>query len=175
MSDQYLGEIRTVGFNFAPQGWATCDGQILPIAQNTALFSLLGTYYGGDGKTTFALPNLNRTFAIGQGRGPGLTERALGEMGGVSTVTLTQSEMPLHTHVANAVAAAGNSGDPEGRVWAEPRYGRAVRPAYAATGGQVMAADALTAAGGNQPHENMPPFLTMTFVIAMTGIFPPRG
>lgn len=175
MSDQYLGEIRTVGFNFAPRGWATCDGQILPIQQNTALFSLLGTNYGGDGRTTFALPNLNRTFAIGQGQGPGLTDRNVGEMGGVTAVTLLQTEMPAHTHTVNAVAAAGNSGDPLGRVWAEPRYGRAVRDAYGSPRNAPMAPDAVTPAGGNQPHNNMPPYLTMTYVIAMTGIFPPRG
>lgn len=175
MTDQYLGEIRTVGFNFAPRGWARCDGQILPISQNTALFSLLGTQYGGNGQSNFALPNLNRAFAIGQGQGPGLTARAIGEMGGLTTVTLTQSEMPIHTHGVNAVAAPGNSGYPQGRVWAEPRYGRAVRDAYGSPKSAIMAPDAVAPAGGNQPHDNMPPYLTMVFVIAMEGIFPPRG
>lgn len=175
MTDQFIGEIRTVGFNFAPVGWATCDGQILPISQNTALFSLLGTQFGGDGQTTFALPNLNRTFAIGHGQGPGLTPRTIGDMGGATTVTLTHTEMPNHTHTVNAVAAPGNSGVPEGRVWAEPRYGRAVRDAYSASKNTTLAPDTILPVGNGQPHENMPPFLTMTFVIALTGIFPPRG
>lgn len=175
MSDQFVGEIRTVGFNFAPQGWATCDGQILPISQNTALFSLLGTQYGGNGETTFALPNLNRTFAIGHGQGPGLSDRVIGEEGGATTVTLLSTEMPSHSHTANAVAAPGNSGDPNGRVWAEPRYGRAVRAAYSSTKNTTLVPSAISAAGGGQPHDNMPPFLTMTFVIALVGIYPPRG
>jgi len=175
MSDQFVGEIRTVGFNFAPTGWALCDGQIMPIAQNTALFSLLGNVYGGNGQTTFALPNLNSSFAIGHGQGPGLSRRDLGEAGGSPQVTLISSEMPAHTHAAVGVAGAGNSGDPQGRRWAQPRFGRATRNAYAPAANAVMAPDAVTVVGGNQPHENMPPFLGMYFVIALEGIFPPRG
>lgn len=173
--DPFLGEIRTIGFTYAPRGWAMCSGQLLPIAQNTALYSILGIQFGGDGKTTFALPNLNGAFAIGQGAGPGRTPRSVGDFGGVSAVTLTQAEIPAHTHRPNAVAATGTSGDPAGRTWAQPRYGRAARDAYGADGDVAMAADALLPAGGSQPHENMPPYLGMYFVIALTGVFPPRG
>lgn len=175
MSDQFLGEIRTVGFSYAPLGWALCSGQILPIAQNTALFSLLGTYYGGNGQSTFALPNLNGAFAIGQGHGPGLSPRFIGEMGGTSTVTLLPMEMPSHTHTAAGAAGAGTSGDPQGRRWAQPRFGRSTRSAYAPTTNAAMSPDAVGVAGGNQPHENMPPYVGMYFVIAMQGIYPPRG
>lgn len=173
--DNFLGEIRTIAFPYVPRGWALCSGQLLPLAQNTALFALLGTSYGGDGRTTFALPNLNGAFAIGQGAGPGLTPRRLGEIGGVSAVTLTPAQIPAHTHRPNAVAAPGTSGDPTGRTWAQPRYGRAARDAYGADDDVSMAPDALAAAGGSQPHDNMPPYLGMYFMIALTGIFPPRG
>ncbi|MFF5624757.1 tail fiber protein [Microbacterium sp. LWH10-1.2] len=175
MVEPFVGEIRTVGFNFAPQGWAMCSGQLIPISQNTALFSLLGTYYGGDGKVTFALPNLNGSFVIGQGAGPGLTPRDLGEMGGSSAVTLLNSEMPSHTHPANAVAAAGTTGNPADRRWAETRYGRATRNAYASTKNAIMAPDAVVPSGGNAPHNNMPPYVGMYYVIALQGVFPPRG
>lgn len=174
MADPYFGEIRTVGFNFAPAGWAMCNGQIMPISQNTALFSILGTTYGGDGRSTFALPNLNAAFAIGQGQGAGLSERYLGEMGGVSSVTLNQLELPSHAHGASAVASVGTSGDPTNRVWAQPRYGRTAQKAYAPTPNTPMAPDALAVTGGGQPHENMPPYVGMYFVIALYGVFPPR-
>ncbi|MFK4760965.1 phage tail protein [Microbacterium sp. ZW T5_45] len=175
MSDQFLGEIRTVAFSYAPLGWALCNGQILPIAQNTALFSLLGASYGGDGRSTFALPNLNASFAIGQGQGPGLSPRHIGEIGGTSRVTLLSTEMPTHTHAAVGVAGAGTTGDPQGRRWAQPRFGRSTRNAYAPAADTAMAWDAVGLAGGDQSHENMPPYLGLNFVIALEGIYPPRG
>ncbi|MGX5697340.1 phage tail protein [Agromyces soli] len=176
MTIPYVGEIRTVGFNFAPQGWALCEGQLMPISQNTALFSLLGTSYGGDGKSTFALPDLRGAFAIGQGDGEGLSPRWIGEQGGASAVTLITSEMPAHIHAANAVAAPGSTGSPVGAVWAEPRYGRSARPAYSADpAGVELRADALSVGGGDLPHNNMPPYLGMYFIIALQGVFPPRS
>jgi microcystin-dependent protein len=176
MSDQFLGEIRMVGFNFAPQGWAMCNGQILPIQQNTALFSLLGTNYGGDGRSTFGLPNLQATFPMHWGNGDGLTERVVGETGGAQTVTLLQSELAGHQHVTQAVAGGGSSTSPSGAVWAEAREGRAVQQIYATSGGTAqMATTAIAANGGGQPHNNLPPYVVVNFVIAMVGIFPSRG
>jgi microcystin-dependent protein len=176
MSDPYLGEIRTVGFNFAPRGWAMCSGQILPISQNTALFSLLGTVYGGNGTSTFGLPNLNGAIAIGQGQGPGLTERTLGEAGGAPAVSLLTSEMPAHTHAAMASTAVATTGNAADDVWAVPRYGRAARPAYApaSASNAAMSPAALGIAGGSGPHNNLPPYLGVYFVIALQGAFPPR-
>ncbi|MGW8482654.1 phage tail protein [Microbacterium sp. NPDC055903] len=175
MADPYIGEIRTVAFNFAPRNWAMCDGQILPISQNTALFSILGTTYGGNGESTFALPDLNGSFAIGAGQGPGLSQRDLGETGGSETVTLLASEMPTHTHAARAVPATGTSGDPRGRTWAQPRYGRVPREAYGPGHDVTMAPGAIAPTGVGLPHNNMPPFVGMYYVIALTGVYPPRG
>ncbi|WP_217177054.1 phage tail protein [Streptomyces sp. AC495_CC817] len=172
--DPYVGEIRTVGFSYAPTGWALCSGQLVPISQNTALFSLLGTNYGGDGKTTFALPNLNGTIPIGQGEGPGLTPRTIGEQGGTTAVSLISTEMPSHRHAANAVAAAGDSSDPEQRVWAQQRYGRGTRKVYAAASNTLMAPESLAMAGSSAGHNNMPPYLGMYYIICLRGIFPPR-
>lgn len=175
MADPYVGEIRTVGFNFAPTGWALCDGQLLPISQNTALFSLLGTYYGGDGRTTFALPDLNGATAIGQGQGQGLSDRFLGEAGGETAVTLLTSEMPVHSHQVKAVAAAGTTGDAANGAWAQPRYGRVTRNAFAASANTELRGDAFAPTGGSQPHNNLPPSLTLNFIIALQGVFPPRS
>ncbi len=178
MSDQFVAEIRIFGFNFAPAGWAFCDGQIMPISQNTALFSLLGTLYGGDGRTTFALPNLQGATPLQQGQGPGLSLRNLGESGGEETVTLLASEMPAHNHSAQAVAAGGTTVSPSGAAWAEGRSGRITSPHYAAFDSNstvAMAPAALAVAGGNQPHNNMPPYLTLNFCIALTGTFPARS
>src|SRR5579871_2910584 len=121
MSDQFVGEIRIVGFNFAPTGWATCDGQLMPISQNTALFSLLGTTYGGDGKTTFALPNLQGSTPMQAGQGPGLTLRDLGETAGEQTVTLLQTEMPAHSHSVQALNAKATATSPANATWAQPQ------------------------------------------------------
>ncbi len=163
--------------NFPPQGWAFCNGQLMPISQNTALFSLLGTFYGGDGRSTFALPNLQGSFPIAQGQGAGLTDRVIGESGGAETVTLLASEMPTHVHGAlQATAATATTGVPTGGVWAASGSRRSTVNYYTATAGTgaVMAANALGNAGGSLPHNNMPPFLAVNFCIALQGIFPPR-
>lgn len=176
MSDQFLGEIRMVAFNFPPTGWAYCDGQLLPIDQNTALFALLGTNYGGNAQTTFALPNLQGAAPLGQGQGPGLSLYAVGQKGGEAAVTLTVSELPSHTHGVSAAAAPGTSAEPGGLVWAEPAAARGeTMYTQGSTGLAAMAPDALTQTGGGQAHDNMPPFLTLNFVIALQGIFPARS
>lgn len=176
MADQFVGEIRIVPFNFAPFGWALCDGQLLAISQNPALFSLLGTYYGGNGTSTFALPNLQGSAPMNQGNGLGLTPRTLGEVGGETGVTLLVTEMPAHTHTAkNAVAS--NTGTP-GPTVTFGGGGRGKEPAYAPASTQnaaLLLPRAVSLTGGNQPHNNMPPYLTLNFVIALQGIFPPRS
>jgi microcystin-dependent protein len=166
MSESFLGEIRIVAFNFAPRNWSFCNGAILSIAQNTALFALLGTTYGGNGTTTFALPNL-------QGRIPIHLSAlfTLGSTGGEATHTLISSEMPIHRHSAGASSNAPNQPGPGGDFWAG---GTGTAP-YAASTNNSMANQALTLAGGGQPHENMPPFLTVGFVIALAGVFPSRN
>jgi microcystin-dependent protein len=173
--DPYIGEIRAVGFNFAPRGWALCNGQLLPIIQNTALFSLIGTFYGGDGRTTFALPDLQGRFPAGAGAVSGLTPYQLGESDGATTVTLTPATMAPHTHIAEAAQAPGTVNAPGGAVWATPHFGRALDQVYS-TGGPVaqMSPSALAASGGNQPHNNLPPYLVVSFIIAMEGVFPSR-
>jgi microcystin-dependent protein len=170
MTDQYLGEIRAVGFNFAPVGWAACNGQLMPIAQNTALFSLLGTQYGGDGVTTFALPNLQDSTPVDQGNGTGLTPRAIGDVGGEAQVTLTSAQIPSHNHPAQAVGGPGNQVGPAGNLTAEIRG-----DAYAPVANGQMSASALQSTGGGQPHNNLPPYQVLNFVIALVGIFPPRN
>ncbi|WP_022901286.1 phage tail protein [Humibacter albus] len=175
MTDQFLGEIRMFAGNFAPQGWALCLGQLLPLSQNAALFSLLGTNYGGDGKSTFALPNLGTRMPIGAGQGPGLTERELGEAGGSESVTLAQSQIPAHTHQVSALAAGGTATSPAGATWAQPHLGRVTEKVYAAsTASGTMHSQALATTGGSQPHNNLPPYLVVSFIIALQGIFPSR-
>jgi len=166
--DPFLGEIRMFGGNFAPVGWATCDGQILSIAQNTALFSLLGTTYGGNGQTTFALPDLRGRVSVHQGG-----SFVLGQTGGSETVTLTTTNLPAHTHAANA-AAAGTALSPAGHYWAADP-GENVAPYAAAPDGKVMSGAAIHTQGGSQPHENMQPFLAITFIIALSGVYPSRS
>jgi microcystin-dependent protein len=175
MSDQFVAEIRIFPFNFAPTGWAFCNGQLLPISQNTALFSLLGTTYGGDGKSTFALPNLQGSTPMQQGQGPGLSQRFLGEVGGEQNVTLIQTEMPVHSHGALGASGTGQN-SPVGNAWASGlKTGPSV---YTPSGTQnndvAMNPLALAISGGSQPHNNMMPFLTLNFCIALQGIFPPR-
>jgi microcystin-dependent protein len=173
MADQFVAEIRIFAFNFAPTGWAFCDGQLLPLSQNTALFSLLGTTYGGDGKSTFALPNLQGDVPMHPGQGQGLSLRNLGESSGVEAVTLLQSEIPFHTHGLMASAsdpAESNVGT--GNVLARSKNGNAYVPA--ATANALMALQALSPAGGNLPHNNMQPYLTLNFCIALQGVFPSR-
>jgi microcystin-dependent protein len=176
MTDPFLAEIRMFGGNFAPAGWALCNGQLMSISQNTALFSLLGTTYGGDGRTTFGLPNLQGSAPIQQGQGPGLSQRYLGEVGGTPTVTLLQSEMPQHTHTAQAVDDSGDSTDPTGRTWAQALQGRVGDPLYSAgpAPNLTMGQQTVQPTGGSQPHNNMQPYLTVTFIIALSGVFPQR-
>jgi microcystin-dependent protein len=174
MADPFVAEIRIFPFNFAPKGWAWCDGQLLPLSQNTALFSLLGTTYGGNGKSNFALPDLQGRAPMHPGQGPGLSLHDLGETGGSETVTLLESEIPVHTHALRAVNDVGDlvAGGP-------------TRSLSGSTGGQLyattanplvaMAPETLAPAGGDQPHNNMMPYLTFYFCIALQGVFPPRG
>jgi len=171
MSNPFVAEIRIFPFNFAPRGWAFCDGQILPISQNTALFSLLGTTYGGDGKSNFALPNLQGSTPMGVGQGPGLTLRDLGETGGTAEVSLLVSEIPAHTHTANCNSGMGDQYAPPGNFWATDAGGN---DEYAATANNVMASNALGIAGGSLPHNNLQPYLVLNFCIALQGVFPPR-
>ena len=176
MSQPFLAEIRMFGGNFAPRNWAFCNGQILPISQNTALFSLLGTTYGGNGQTTFALPNLQATVPLCPGQGPGLSNYVLGEQTGVPTVTLLQTEMPAHSHPVNASTAAGTTTDPTGNLWASSVGGRTPPPLYSNVApNTTMAANEIGVSGGSQPHENRQPFLAVTFIIALSGIFPARN
>jgi microcystin-dependent protein len=173
--DPFVAEIRIFPFNFAPKGWAFCDGQILPLSQNTALFSLLGTTYGGDGKSNFALPNMQGNVPMHPGQGPGLSLHDLGETGGSDTVTLLESEIPLHSHTmmslpapANRTAAIGNT---IARV--QGTTGPYV-PASPAPTPAIMADNAVAPAGGDQPHNNLQPYLTLNFCIALQGVYPPR-
>jgi microcystin-dependent protein len=175
MSTPFLGQISIFAFNFAPRGWALCNGQLLAIAQNTALFSILGTTYGGNGTTTFALPNLQSRVPIGVGQGPGLSNRDLGEVGGQEAVTLTSDQNAPHNHQLLCSSADGNSYDPAGNYWSQdaggnPEYG----PASDGIAGSMSPA-ATSLAGGNQPHNNIQPYLTLNFCIAMEGIFPSRN
>lgn len=172
MSDPFVAEIRVLPFNFAPMGWASCDGQLIPIVQNTALFSLLGTTYGGDGKATFALPNLGGRMAMGFGQGPGLSLRDLGETVGQAGVTLGGTEMPAHGHALMG-GSAGLAASPSNAALAPPANGASV---YRMPGSPAaMAAESLGNTGGSQPHENRQPCLALTFCIALQGIFPPRS
>lgn len=172
MADPFVAEIRIVGFNFAATGWAFCDGQLIPISQNTALFSLLGTTYGGNGQTTFALPNLQGRAPMQAGQGPGLSNRFLGEEVGSEAVTLIQSEIPVHTHALNASVSPANSRNPTNNALARSRGASAYDPGVATTG---AAAQAVGIAGSSFPHNNMQPYLTLNFIIALQGVFPPRG
>ena len=176
MSDQFVAEIRIFAGNFAPKGWAFCDGQILPISQNTALFSLLGTTYGGDGKSNFALPNLQGSAPLQPGQGPGLSLRDLGEVGGEQTVTLLTTEIPVHSHAPQGNTVGGDQNNPAGTTWAKPHTGKTSLNTYSNSNANAsVLMNPLPAAGGSQPHNNMPPFLALNFIIALQGIFPPRG
>ena len=169
MADPFVAEIRIFPFNFAPKGWAFCDGQILPLSQNTALFSLLGTTYGGDGKSNFALPDLQGRAPMHPGQGPGLSLHDLGETGGSETVTLLESEIPAHAHVVRA-----SLDDDDSTIAGDRSYGQ-LTTAYIPVANLVgMSDQSLAPAGGDQPHNNMQPYLTLNFCIALQGVFPPR-
>jgi microcystin-dependent protein len=171
MSEPFIAEIRLLPFNVLPFGWAWCDGQLLSIPQNTALFSLLGTTYGGDGKSTFGLPDLRGRAPMHPGQGPGLSERYLGESGGSETVSLLESEIPAHSHQLRATSAPADTSVPGAdRVLGVADGGRL----YQAASDTTLAADSLTPAGGDQPHNNMQPYLTVRFAIALRGVFPQR-
>jgi microcystin-dependent protein len=179
MADAYIGEIRIFAGSFAPRGWALCNGQLMAISQNTALFSILGVQYGGDGRVTFGLPNLMGSAPIGQGAGPGLTPRSVGEAVGSATVNLLASEMPAHTHSPMGYSQNGSSQDPTDAVWAQFSIGGrgGVTPVnlYGTTADTQMSPLALNVSGGGQPHNNMQPCLAMNFIICLDGQFPPRG
>jgi microcystin-dependent protein len=171
MSNQFVAEIRMFAGNFAPTGWALCNGQLMPISQNTALFSLLGTMYGGDGKSTFALPNLQDSSPMGWGDGPGLMIRDQGEQGGTEAVTLLQSEIPAHTHQLIGATDDVNSLSPVGAM---PGAAESVG-LYRSGANSTMGASALLPQGSSFPHNNRQPYLAVTFIIALQGVFPARG
>jgi microcystin-dependent protein len=173
MSDQFVAEIRIFPFNFPPTGWAFCDGQLMPISQNTALFSLLGTTYGGDGRSNFALPNLQGNAPMHPGQGPGLSLHDLGETGGSETVTLLESEIPAHAHALNASSQPGEDPAPAGEALARS-VGASLYQTNVSQNLVPMSPQAIAPAGGDQPHNNMQPYLTLNFCIALQGIFPPR-
>ena len=173
MADPFVAEIRIFPFNFAPKGWAWCDGQLLPLSQNTALFSLLGTTYGGDGKSNFALPDLQGRAPMHPGQGPGLSLHDLGETGGSETVTLLESEIPAHAHTLRGDRNVSETPDPAANTLGR---GSSIN-AYQSVVNQnlvSMAPEALAPAGGDQPHNNLQPYLTFYFCIALQGVFPPR-
>jgi len=173
MADPFMAEIRIFPFNFPPNGWAWCDGQLLPLSQNTALFSLLGTTYGGDGKSNFALPDLQGRAPMHPSQGPGLSLHDLGETGGSETVTLLESEIPAHSHFVGASTIPANLGAPNpNRVLARSSGGFAYNDVN--SNFVNMSPDALAPAGGDQPHNNLMPYLTFYFCIALQGVFPPR-
>jgi microcystin-dependent protein len=173
MSAPFVAEIRIFPYNCAPLGWAFCNGQLLPISQNTALFSLLGTFYGGDGKSTFALPNFQDSVPIHQGQGPGLSSYFLGQSGGAEFVTLLQTEMPAHTHQLRAqVVDVGDTNQPSPAASYAQSAGGTL---YQTTSNVQMSFQALAIAGGSLPHNNMMPYLALSFCIALQGVFPARS
>lgn len=174
MADPFVAEIRIFPFNFAPTGWAWCDGQLLPISQNTALFSLLGTTYGGNGQSTFALPNLQGSAPMHPGQGPGLSLHDLGETGGSETVTLLESEIPSHSHAIRANDGDGLFPTPTNRVSSGPGADRDLFWYKDGAPNAVMSPAASGITGSSFPHNNMQPYLTFYFCIALQGVFPPR-
>ena len=171
MADPFVAEIRIFPFNFAPKGWAFCAGQILPLSQNTALFSLLGTTYGGDGKSNFALPDLQGNAPMHPGQGPGLSLHDLGETGGSQTVTLLESEMPSHSHAFSQSTRSSDNLNPKSLSLGT---GNNVYATQSGSTAAQLAPQALPPTGGSQPHNNMQPYLALNFCIALQGVFPPR-
>ncbi len=173
MSDPYIGEIRMFAGSYAPRDWAFCEGQLVPIANYTALFSIIGNYYGGDGRNTFALPDLRMRAPMGQGNCPGLTPRRLGESGGYDSMTLSSRELPVHTHAVKCSTADADSGNPAGRVLAKVA-GRGNK-AYVERGNKApLASSAVAPSGQGQPHNNMQPYTVVNFIICLNGMYPPR-
>ena len=173
MPDQpYIGDIYIFAGNFAPRGWALCNGQLLAIAQNQALFSILGTTYGGNGQTTFALPDLRGRVPVHFGQGQGLSNRVEGERSGVEAVMLTQAEVPQHPHLVSGTDATGTHTGPANAVWATSARSDAQ---YSAQGTTSMSPAAMGTAGNSAPHNNMQPFLTLNFIIALEGVYPSRN
>jgi microcystin-dependent protein len=177
MSNPFVAEIRIFPFNFPPKGWAFCDGQILPLSQNTALFSLLGTTYGGDGKSNFALPNMQGSAPMFWGQGPGLSLHDLGETSGSDTVTLVQTEMPGHSHDIKSAAPnfPANTNVPTNNAFGKAAQGNPYSTPVSQTGLLGLSPQTIALAGGDQPHNNLMPYLTLNFCIAMQGVFPPRS
>ena len=173
MADPFIGEIRMFAGDFAPRNWSFCDGALLPISSNTALFSLLGTTYGGDGRTTFALPDLRGRLPLHPGSGPGLSTRHLGQRGGTEDETLTANQIPSHTHSMQASSNLGNAPSPSTRVTAMSSSFDAFIDET--PGGAALATEAVATAGGSQPHTNLQPYLCINFIIALQGIFPSRS
>ncbi|MGG2057468.1 tail fiber protein [Lysinibacillus pakistanensis] len=174
MSEAYIGEIRIFGGNFAPKDWALCNGQIINIASNSALYAILGNRYGGDGKTTFALPNLNGRAALHQGTGVGLTPRNVGESGGSATVTLLTTQMPSHNHIATCNNTQPSNNEPTGAIWTD-QQGKGSVPLYTPQVNKQMNLMTMDVAGGSQPHNNMQPYLGLNFIICLYGDWPPKG
>jgi microcystin-dependent protein len=172
MSDPYVGEIRMFAGNFPPLGWAFCNGETMSIAENATLFNLIGTTYGGDGVNTFALPDLQGRFPIHQGNGAGLSSYIIGQLGGVERVAILTAQMPAHTHTALA-SGGGNAASPANAYWSTDPGGNTA--AYNEAGGSSMASGAVKAAGSGQPHENRQPYLGVSFIISLFGIFPSQG
>ena len=171
MTEPFIGQISIVGFNFAPRGWALCNGQLMAISQNTALFSLLGTTYGGNGQTTFALPDLRGRAPMANGNGAGLSPRSLGEVSGRETVTLIATNLPQHAHALNANSARADRANAAGAA-----FGMAADATYATTAPtSTLAPNAVMPTGGGQPHNNMQPYLALNMIIALEGIFPARN
>jgi microcystin-dependent protein len=178
MTQPYIGQITIFGFSFAPRNWAFCNGALLPIVQYQALFSIIGTTYGGDGRTTFALPNIQNNAVMNMGQGPGLPNYALGETSGVPTVTLSQQQMPSHTHTVSAMGGTAFTLEPEQNDWIGSREGGPAGDFLFSTApgsGQTFASQVITFSGSSLAHENMQPFLGMNYCIAVYGIFPPHS
>ena len=172
MSNPFLGEIRMAGFNFAPRGWAFCAGQLLPISQNDALYALVGKTYGGDGQSTFGMPDLRGRVPINQGQGPGLNNYVMGQMAGTESVTLTTAQMPSHSHQINAANGGARSANPAGNLLGG---GEADIYTHDTANAVALSQNVIASNGGNQPHENMQPYLCINFFIALEGVFPSRN